>query len=377
MDRRTSGSIVVNPQPEGPRFRGKRREFEQGSRTNRDQTERSKTRTSKRNLRPSGFPASVALAGFLHAKTAVGLRPRTLRNYDHDLRIWIEWAGDPRLHRVTANGIRNFLAWLRTEYKPSRYGGKTHPLSGKTVRNYHLALASFFAWASREFKFEDPTDHVELPRFQSRPIEPLTREEVQAMVRACEVTKPAETNRRNSFQMARRTGLRDMAVLLTLLDTGLRASEICALRIGDVDLDAGQVEIRHGALGGAKGGKGRFVFMGKETRHYVWRYLATRRSKDDPEAPLFTGAWERKMTPNGLRLLIKSLAAKAGVRNCHPHKFRHTFAITYLRSGGDVFTLQALLGHSTLDMVRHYSMISRVDVADAHRRASPVDNWKL
>ena len=73
MDRRTSGSIVVNPQPEGPRFRAKRREFEQGSRTNCDQLERSKTRAPKRNLRPSGFPASVALAGFLHAKTAVGL----------------------------------------------------------------------------------------------------------------------------------------------------------------------------------------------------------------------------------------------------------------------------------------------------------------
>ncbi|MCL4465487.1 MAG: tyrosine-type recombinase/integrase [Chloroflexi bacterium] len=245
------------------------------------------------------------------------------------------------------------------------------------MRNYHMALASFFAWASREFKIDDPTDRVELPRFQSKPIEPLTKEEVQAMVRACELAKPAETNGRKSFQMVRRTGLRDMAVLLTLLDTGLRVSEICALRIGDVDLDTGQVEIRHGPRGGAKGGKGRVVFLGKEARHYVWRYLASRESKEDLEAPLFAGAWDRPMTQNSLRLLVKSLAAKAGVRNCYPHKFRHTFAITYLRSGGDVFTLQALLGPSSLDMVRHYSMISQVDLATAHRRASPVDNWRL
>jgi len=377
MNRRSSGFSVVGPEPEGPRYDGRQRSIERDPRTEPPRSQSPRTRRSTRNRGPSGVSVSTAVDGFLHAKAAEGLSPRTLHNYDRYLRTWIEWAGDPPIGSVTAQGIRSYLAWLRTEYKPHRFGGNTEPLSGKTIRNVYMFLSSFFGWASVEFKIEDPTDRVQPPRFQPKPIEPLTREEVQAMVHACELAHPAVTNGRKSFQMRRRTRLRDVAVLMTLLDTGLRVSEVCALRIGDVDLKTGQVEIRHGPRGGAKGGKGRVVFLGKETRHYVWRYLASRESKGDLEAPLFAGAWDRPMTQNSLRLLVKSLAAKAGVRNCYPHKFRHTFAITYLRSGGDVFTLQALLGHSTLDMVRHYSMISRVDVADAHRRASPVDNWRL
>jgi integrase/recombinase XerD len=83
------------------------------------------------------------------------------------------------------------------------------------------------------------------------------------------------------------------------------------------------------------------------------------------------------MTPSSLRQLIKNLAEKAGVDDAYPHKFRHTFAITYLRSGGDIFTLQALLGHSSLDIVRHYARIAEIDIEQAHRKASPADNWRL
>ena len=83
------------------------------------------------------------------------------------------------------------------------------------------------------------------------------------------------------------------------------------------------------------------------------------------------------MNKKALRLFIGHLGKKAGVKNCHPHRFRHTFAITYLRSGGDVFTLQALLGHSTLDMVQHYARIAEIDIEQAHKRTSPADNWRL
>jgi integrase/recombinase XerD len=325
----------------------------------------------------SGLSLSKAMVGFLNAKAAEGLSDGTLTNYEFRLKQWIEFACDPDVEAVTPQDIREYLVWLRTEYRPRRYNGDRRPLSPKTIRNAYITLSSFFTWAVQEFDLPNPMRRVPAPKFQPAPVEPLTRDDVEALLAACDFTHRAETEFRRRFRMRRPTARRDRAILLTLLDTGLRASELCKLRVGDVDLRTGRVEIRHGPAGGAKGGKGRIVFLGRTARRSVWRHLAEREDGDDPKAPLFTGRGERPLMRDSLRLLIKSIAARAGVENCYPHRFRHTFAITYLRAGGDVFTLQAILGHSTLEMVRRYAAIAEVDLAEAHRRASPTDNWRL
>lgn len=329
------------------------------------------------NRRPSGLSFSKALVGFLNTKAAEGLSPRTLQNYEHRLGQWIEYAGDVAVGSISPQDIRRYLAWLRTDYKPRRFDGDERPLSPKTVRNVYVTLSSFFTWAATEFDIESPMDGVPTPKYKPVPVIPFNRDDIEAMLDECDFTRRADTTDRRRFRRRRATARRDRAVILTLLDTGLRASELCALKVGDVDLKTGRMEVKHGPRGGAKGGKGRTVFLGKTVRRFVWRYLAEREDGEDPDAPLFAGRWDRPMNPDSLRQLLKALGEKAGVRNCYPHRFRHTFAITYLRSGGDVFTLQALLGHSTLDMVRYYARVAEVDLANAHRRASPADNWRL
>jgi len=177
--------------------------------------------------------------------------------------------------------------------------------------------------------------------------------------------------------MRRATGFRDKAMILVLLDTGLRASELCSLLIGDYEAQTGKVQIRHGVGGGAKGKKGRTVYLGKTARKALWRYLVDREDGEDPDAPLFLGRYSRPLNRDALRQVIASLGEKASINKAYPHRFRHTFAITYLRSGGDLFSLQRLLGHATLEMVQHYARLADIDVEQAHRRASPADNWRL
>ena len=123
--------------------------------------------------------------------------------------------------------------------------------------------------------------------------------------------------------------------------------ELCKLLIGNIDLKTGRVEVKHGVIGGAKGGKGRTVYLGKTTRQSGVALLVDREDANDPDAPVFLDQHGRHFNPGSLRQLIKDIADRAEVKDAYPHKFRHTFAITYLRSGGDIFTLQALLGHSS------------------------------
>jgi integrase/recombinase XerD len=223
----------------------------------------------------------------------------------------------------------------------------------------------------------NPMKDVPPQRIKKTPVEPFTRDELGRMLKACLYTREAETNMRHKYVMRRPTANLDEALILVLVDTGLRALELCSLKVGDVEIKRGKVEVKHGVEGGAKGGKWRIVDLGKVARGALWRYLAQREDGEDPYAPLFTVTGDSKFKPDSLRLLIKRIAEHAGVKNAYPHKFKHTFAITYLRSGGDILTLQEMPGHGSLDMVRHYAKVAQVDVEQAHRKASPADNWRL
>ena len=167
-------------------------------------------------------------------------------------------------------------------------------------------------------------------------------------------------------------GFRDLAIILTFYDTGLRLSELTGLKVDDVDLEDGSLKVM------GKGGKERVVPFGKGVSRFLWHYIT--RFRPEPlggrDSRLFLTADGRPMR----RALIQTRIAKYGRRaglsgvRCSPHTLRHSAAVNFLRNGGNVFSLQRLLGHSTLEMTRHYCELADVDVKKAHLVASPVDN---
>ena len=109
----------------------------------------------------------------------------------------------------------------------------------------------------------------------------------------------------------------------------------------------------------------------------LWRYLAEREPEPTADDPLFVSLDRYPMDRSSISHMLRELGKRAGVAKVHPHRFRHTMALWFLRNGGDVFSLQRILGHSTLDMVRQYVALAEADAVSAHRRASPADNWRL
>ena len=163
--------------------------------------------------------------------------------------------------------------------------------------------------------------------------------------------------------------MRDRLILLALLDTGLRGSELLALDFINVNPIVGTLQILHG-----KGDKFRVVYLGKKSRLALRSYY---RRVINREGALIIGVHGERLTYTGLRLLLKRRAKKAGVTYQSPHSFRRLFALEMLRNGIDVFSLQLLMGHADLQMLRRYLKQAGSDLQDAHNQASPVDKWKL
>ena len=313
---------------------------------------------------------SAAVDGFLLARTAEGYSPHTIRDYRLTLRRLVEHLEDPDIATITATDVRSFMAAMRAR----RYRGK--PLGQHTLANMWCAIRSFFGWCLEERLITSrPDAGLKRPQYTRQPIEPFSREDIAALLKAAEYTAEAVTHGRRPFRMRRPTARRDAAIVLFLLDTGLRVGEVERLTVADVDLESGEVAV-HPYNSGRKS-RGRHVYLGNVARRALWRYLAEREPEPTADDPLFVSLDRYPMDRSSISHMLRELGKRAGVAKVHPHRFRHTMALWFLRNGGDVFSLQRILGHSTLDMVRQYVALAEADAASAHRRASPADNWRL
>ena len=117
------------------------------------------------NRRATGLTISKAIPGFINYKSAEGLSPNTIYSYERDLNLWLTYQEDIDISKVTSRYIRDYLNYLRIDYKPRRItGNNDKKLSPKTIRNVWVTLASFFKWASIEFEITNPIKQVPAPK---------------------------------------------------------------------------------------------------------------------------------------------------------------------------------------------------------------------
>ena len=175
--------------------------------------------------RPSGFLLSKAIQGFENFSFAGAVAPGTVVGYLHSLGLFQKRVGDVEVGRLDISQLRDFLAWLRTDYRPRRFGGGTHPLSPKTLRNHWVVLSSFFDWLHREFGYDDLMIRCRRLKFKRAPVRPFPGEQIEALLEVAARTEEVRQEDKRTFAPRRPTARRDVATFCILLDSGLRASE--------------------------------------------------------------------------------------------------------------------------------------------------------
>jgi len=268
----------------------------------------------------------------------------------------------PTISNFNLDRAREYVLYLRD--KP-RFSGhpfthqQANPISPQTIRGHIRAMKAFSSWLCREgYTQQNQLKALQLPKAPLKIMEPLTAEEINNIV-AC-------INKNSA------TGSRNQVMFITLLDTGLRASELANITLGNLNPKDGHIKVM------GKGAKERVVPIGKYVQMNLWNYID--KVRPQPASPdynnLFLSQSGKPITLNTIKLLFSRLAKSSGIRRLHAHLCRHTFAVNYLLNGGDIFSLREILGHTTLEMVNRYLHFTSSQITAQHHKYSPMDRLR-
>ncbi len=249
---------------------------------------------------------------------------------------WCKEQGLTDLTQITTLHIQRFVA--------------AAPTNNTNTRHHRAQVVKgFLAWCARDEDMgvrEKMVRRIEMRKVEQPDIEIYTSAEISKLFRACEKMKHPHRNR---------------AIIHMLLDTGVRASELCfdgerpeeetGLRMENLILGRGDESFIR-VMG--KGRKVRTVGLGQETTQALRKYLNRERGHSDCPY-VFLSRDGEPLSKRMLQQLLNELGGLAGVKNCHAHRFRHTFAISQLVNGTSDLVLMKLLGHTTLDSTKIYA----------------------
>jgi site-specific recombinase XerD len=289
---------------------------------------------------------------------------------------WLQEQGlEPVLQHLSLDNVRAYIIAL--QHRDAYEHHPTMPNEGKrlsdyTIATYIRALRGFSTWLYEEqYTKENILARLQIPKTTKKVRDILCAEEIADIM--------------TSLNPRTEIGARDQAIFLLLLDTGMRAGELCNLRLGDIHLDEGYAVVF------GKGKKQRPVKIGTRAAKAVRFYLLHWRKPSMPQedhvfvtcrgvtrdADVLAPEPGQELNPNALAHMLKRIGINAGVPRLHPHLLRHTFACMYLLRYRDPFALKSLLGHTTLAMTNHYcEAVQQMDVVRADK-VSVIDGLDL
>lgn len=231
-------------------------------------------------------------------------------------------------------------------------------LTSHCVNTYLRAIrAAWNRWKAEGLVESSPFEVVRLPRVTRKVMPTLSPAQLKAFFGAIDTKTPE--------------GLRDYVLLNFYLDTTCRLSEVTNLEMENLDIQARRAKVM------GKGRRERFVFFGTNVQKALWKYVS--RYRPEPQLPVFRNVFlthdGRPLSKNRVEAIVKKYALKANITGVRisPHTLRHTACLMWIKNGGDLFSLQAMTGHSSIETTRGYVNLDTEDVQQAHRRYSPVD----
>lgn len=269
--------------------------------------------------------------------------PATLVAYERGVRQFIDWcAATGHPPDIERDAARQWIADLLDR-----------GMEPTTARARQSALKRFSKWLVEEGERPgDPLLGLKPPRLDTKLVEPFTDDELRRLVATC---KPGEF-----------TDRRDEAILRLFLETGMRAGELIALTVDDVDLRAGSARVLH-----TKTHVARSVPFGPMTAKALDRYLRVRMRHPRASLPALWlgGQGKAGYTYSGMWYSLKDRAKRAGINDFHPHRMRHTAAHRWLAAGGSEGGLMAVAGWSDPSMLARYSRAKAAERAAAEARS--------
>lgn len=278
---------------------------------------------------------------FLRTKRSYGVTDKTITTYAGHIKALSKYFNTQKdINDLTKSDMEEMIISMRS------YG-----LSPNTIRSYTITLRAFFSWCRQEGYNVPP-----LAKFKGEDIikDTYTDEELKVLLK-----KP-------NLRKVRFPEYRTWVIINLLVNCGCRASTVRSIQIRDLDLPNNIIHARH-----TKNKKALVIPLCSDMVDILEEYLNIRGG--EYEDYLFCDEYGGAMTENALRCSIKRYNISRGLKKTSIHLFRHTFAKKYLIDcGGNAFTLQKLLGHSTLDMTRHYCEIFNADIAKDYDNVSPL-----